>query len=191
MTTYLSGDSHFCHKNILNHVPARPWETIEEMNAELIRLHNSVVKPDDTYIHVGDFAFCTTAVATDILSKLHGHKIIIPGNHDKVSSLAKMGWDFVMPPLVEQKIQMDTGEYQTFVICHYPMMTWNKAHHGRLHLHGHSHGNIEQSSTRFDVGVDGVPTWIAGWPYGVPISADEIVDFALDNGCEYEAIDHH
>lgn len=52
---YFSSDSHAFHKNILRYCKdTRPFETIEEMNAALIKGWNSVVTDkDEIYIILG------------------------------------------------------------------------------------------------------------------------------------------
>jgi calcineurin-like phosphoesterase family protein len=60
---------------------------------------------------------------------------------------------------------------RTFVLCHYPMASWEGSNRGSYMLHGHSHGGMdEQNATRFrlDVGVSARSTLYA------PISIDEV-----------------
>ena len=53
---YYISDLHFGHRNVIG-MDGRPFETIEEMDATLIRLWNErVTEGDDVYI-VGDFAY--------------------------------------------------------------------------------------------------------------------------------------
>ena len=192
MTAYFTGDSHFNHINILKYEPTRGdlWANVDEMNEALVERWNKVIGEDDSVYHVGDFAMGQRSQAPAIFDRLNGDKHIIPGNHDmKPAQLEEMGWK-VLPQLYEFKVSM-AQRSQRFVLCHYPLMTWNKANHGALHLHGHSHGHIAQSSTRFDVGVDGVSTWMRGWVIGAPISAEQIVDHVERNGIEYDKVDHH
>ena len=38
---------------------------------------------------------------------------------------------------------------------HFPIHSWNRQHHGSIHLHGHTHGSLDNSHLfRFDMGVD-------------------------------------
>ena len=53
---YFTADEHYGHANIIKHCD-RPWDTVEEMDAALIQLHNSVVKDGDIVVHAGDFHF--------------------------------------------------------------------------------------------------------------------------------------
>lgn len=54
---WLTSDLHFWHKNICKYCN-RPFETIEQMNKEIINRYNSVVSEDDTVFILGDLGFC-------------------------------------------------------------------------------------------------------------------------------------
>lgn len=77
-------DTHFGHKNIIQYCN-RPFETVEEMNEELIKRWNSKVKKEDKIYMLGDFALGGIARVEELLSKLNGYKILILGNHDNFS----------------------------------------------------------------------------------------------------------
>lgn len=54
---YYIGDMHFRHKNILK-LDGRPWNSMEEMESELIRRWNSVVKHRKDIVYcLGDFCW--------------------------------------------------------------------------------------------------------------------------------------
>jgi calcineurin-like phosphoesterase family protein len=68
----------------------------------------------------------------------------------------------VLSPLITIKIRN-----VNFILCHYPLLTWDKSHYGSIHLHGHSHGGVGcigisglgssgggKHGYRMDVGVD-------------------------------------
>lgn len=81
MTYWFTSDSHHFHSNILNYCD-RPYDTIEEMDEDLIRRWNGVVKEDDTVFHLGDFCFGDIKKYT---SRLNGNIILVKGNHDDKS----------------------------------------------------------------------------------------------------------
>lgn len=78
---FFTSDTHFGHKAVIDYCK-RPFATVEEMNAELIRRWNVVVKPGDTVFHLGDFAFLGSAATKAIIAQLNGEIVLIRGNHD-------------------------------------------------------------------------------------------------------------
>lgn len=57
-----------------------------------------------------------------------------------------------------------------FQLCHYPMISWDKAARGAIHLHGHCHCRPVYDKyviRRIDVGVD-------GWDFR-PVSVEQIL----------------
>lgn len=81
--THFIGDLHFGHKNILvfdGTKEHRPFATIEEHDAELVRRWNSVVGPRDIVWCLGDFALSSQAIG--MAAQLKGDKRLVLGNHD-------------------------------------------------------------------------------------------------------------
>ena len=82
MKRYIIADTHFGHKNVIEY-SERPFSAVEEMDKELIRLWNSVVSKDDVVYVLGDFTLSRRlSVIANLVSELHGRKILIMGNHD-------------------------------------------------------------------------------------------------------------
>lgn len=81
---FFTSDTHFNHENIL--VFSRPeFKNPDEMNWEIVRIWNSIVKPEDTIFHMGDLAFKTGLKRNEtiaILQKLNGVKRLKLGNHE-------------------------------------------------------------------------------------------------------------
>ncbi|HEY8616031.1 metallophosphoesterase family protein [Phenylobacterium sp.] len=145
MATFFTSDTHFGDHRTLNLYP-RPFATVAEMDAELVRRWNATVGADDEVWHLGDFAR-TTRRAAEILAQLNGRKHLIVGNNDPEPG-AGAGWESVAP---YAEIERD-GRF--LVLCHYPFRSWNRQHRGGLNLHGHSHGRMKPLPRQFDVGVD-------------------------------------
>jgi calcineurin-like phosphoesterase family protein len=182
MTTFFTSDTHFGHTNILQYEPVtrKAFDTVEEMDAELIRSWQMQVRPSDVVYHLGDFAFADDKRIASILDQLPGQKFLIYGNHDhkirKNKDLQKkFGW---CRDIEEAKV-----DGQRVVLCHFPMLVWNKAQYGAFMLHGHCHGNLHYpfSAKILDVGVDNV-----GF---APISMNNIREYMEHK--PINVIDHH
>ena len=145
MATFFTSDTHFGDHRTLNLYP-RPFETVAQMDAELIARWNAVVGPDDEVWHLGDFAR-TAELASAVLAQLNGRKHLVVGNNDPDPS-AEAGWESNYPYAEIER------EDRFLVLCHYPFRSWNRQHKGALNLHGHSHGRMKPLPRQFDVGVD-------------------------------------
>ena len=93
---YFISDTHFNHRNCIWH-NNRPFKNVEEMDAQLIKNWNRVVKNNDEIYHLGDFAWQVSPTRLkEIMEQLNGHKHLILGNHDK----EKMMERYVSAPLL-------------------------------------------------------------------------------------------
>lgn len=130
------------------------------MDENLVENWNTVVSKDDTIYHLGDVIFSKDH---SILRRLNGNKLFLVGNHDIDRSWYAIDYEEIKYKGVK------------FVLCHYPLLTWNRARRGAIHLHGHCHGTVNHLNTnlrRFDVGVD-------VYNYK-PVSIDQIIDEAAN-----------
>lgn len=140
---YVASDTHFGHANIIRYCN-RPFADVEEMDKALVENWNSIVKPEDTVIHVGDFAFVRKDYSKlkDILDSLRGNKILIRGNHDySPEVMQKAGFSFVAESctIVNNDVK--------YLFTHYPI----DSESARLsildeigadfHIHGHVHNH--------------------------------------------------
>lgn len=79
MNYYIS-DLHFGHKNVIR-FDTRPFQSVDEMDEELIRLwNNKVSDTDDVYI-VGDFSYRSGRQEQWYLKQLNGCKHLILGKY--------------------------------------------------------------------------------------------------------------
>lgn len=81
--TYLISDLHLGHKNILK-LANRPWSNIDDMNNDLVKNWNSVVKDEYDLVYLlGDVALgMKKDKLTSTLNDLNGTIVLIMGNHD-------------------------------------------------------------------------------------------------------------
>jgi calcineurin-like phosphoesterase family protein len=80
--TWFTADLHLGHENIISSCQ-RPFETVDEMNRTIIEKWNERVDPADTVWVLGDFALGPILESIVLVSQLHGHKILVAGNHDR------------------------------------------------------------------------------------------------------------
>jgi calcineurin-like phosphoesterase family protein len=147
----LISDTHFGHAGIIK-LCARPFADVNEMDETMRASWNAVVRPDDTVIHLGDFAY---RYADDKLPKLfaslNGRKHLVRGNHDGKATQA-LPWES------QHDLWHVSVDSQNLVLCHYALRTWAKIRKGAIHLFGHSHGRLPGNVQSCDIGVD-----VLGW----------------------------
>ena len=85
-TTWLVSDTHFGHEKTCtvfkrdDGTPLRPFNSVEEMDEEMVKRWNDRVRPKDKVYHLGDVVINRKFLS--ILSRLNGDKVLIRGNHD-------------------------------------------------------------------------------------------------------------
>lgn len=187
---YVTSDTHFSHARI-NELATRPFGSVTEMDAELIRRWNRTVGPTDVVLHLGDLALGPIAESLPLTAQLHGRKFLVPGNHDRISPATQSrraierftpfyeqaGWT-VLPEVIE-----GTRRGTRILACHYPYSgdTQDTDRHtshrpidgGIPLLHGHTHDRANGPvGHQFHVGVD------ASGYAPIPIT---LIDAWLDN----------
>jgi len=146
-------DFHIGHKNVLKY-DGRPFEDVDEMHVELIKRWNNVVEDDDIVYYLGDLAFCRDETTVWFLHSLKGKINYIMGNHDKMKDIVKFGrfenvHEYGTEIFIKDedlKSARGSQGYQQFILSHYPILSWNRAHYGSIHLHGHCHGSLMKSN---------------------------------------------
>jgi len=141
---FMIADTHFGHDGIMRHCK-RPFDTTEEMDETIVGNINAVVGKKDTLRILGDFAFTDH---NKYLSRINGKKILIIGNHDKMSLEVKKNFTAVYD-FDYRKIE---GKWIFF--SHFPMRTWQNSHFGSWHLFGHVHNRMATMNLSMDVGID-------------------------------------
>ena len=147
MTTFFTSDSHFGHAGVLA-MSARPFASIEEHDEALVAAWNASVGPRDEVWHLGDFALgASPQRCVALFRRLRGRKCLVRGNHDRRRVL-DLPWH-EQHDLASRRI-----EGQRVVLSHYPMRAWPGVWRGSIHLFGHTHGSLPDTSQSCDVGVD-------------------------------------
>lgn len=78
------------------------------------------------------------------------------------------------------------GSKMRYECNHFPWTVWDKAHHGRIHLYGHVHGNYTNPSRALDVGIDNIKKIKGNFE---PFSEKEISKYM--KGRIYQKVSHH
>lgn len=154
MSIWFTSDTHFGHANIIRYCN-RPFSSVEQMDDELIRRWNTVVGPEDTVYHLGDFAFGRGAEgsARKAAAKLHGKIHLVLGNHDEIATTVIASRFTSIQHYTEVSVQG-----QKIVLFHYGLRTWHHDLRGAWHLYGHSHAGLPPFGKSVDAGVD-FPLW--------------------------------
>lgn len=118
MKIHMISDTHFNSENIIRYCH-RPFRDAEHANAEMIRLWNERVAPEDTVYHLGDFIMGHPEQVPPILNALNGHIILCRGNHETKRKLA-------IYKQYPEKIEVHDIQYISYnglfwVLCHFPM----------------------------------------------------------------------
>ena len=162
MTYWLTSDHHFGHANVIKYC-SRPFSSVDEMDAELIRRWNERVHDSDEVYHLGDFTLGDRDMFWHYFNQLKGHIKILanPWHHDK-RWLGNQWPDHPRLWLCDPMDVWELPEYgngtrpQVLVLCHYAMAIWDRKHYGAWHVYGHSHGQYKPppGDLALDVGVD-------------------------------------
>lgn len=157
---WIVSDTHFGHKNFVGFKydghPARPFDTVEEMDERMISEWNDRVKPEDKVYHLGDVAI--TRRALEIMKHLNGsRKILIKGNHD-IWSLK----DY----MIHFKDIRSVHRLDILDLSHVPIREDSIAQ-GRVNAHGHTHKRVIDDKRYINMCVE-------HWNWG-PAHLDEVL----------------
>lgn len=158
-------DTHFCHERILKFTNRNIFadNSIEKHDEYIIKLWNSTVDKHDTIYIIGDFALADSIKTRKVLQRLNGNKVLILGNHDKVPEEIKRYFNHVTQI---KNMTFKASLYKDFmkedmhvVMCHFPMVSWDRKNKGYVMVHGHCHGKLDNfndksKDLRVDVGFD-------------------------------------
>ncbi|MBL0887852.1 metallophosphoesterase [Myceligenerans indicum] len=200
MTIYLTSDLHLGHQNIIRFCD-RPFDGVGHMNARLAELWNETVAEQDTVWVLGDVALGALDDSLAWINRLAGHKILVPGNHDRCwqgDRALHKGSPQTRAARRERararytaagfaEIHDDPARFPVAgvaaTVSHFPF--WGDSHgedryveyrpedDGGWVLHGHVHDTWRQRGRQVNVGVD-------AWG-GRPVAAERIAAL-VENG---------
>ena len=180
---FFTSDLHFGHENVLR-FDNRPFETVEEMDDELIKRWNDKVAKGDLVYVLGDLIWKTaTNEAVQIIKRLNGQIILIKGNHDRFlhNAAAKKALAGIKD-YDDISVMLEDGTVRRCILSHYFIPFYNGHRYKAIHLHGHSHFTAEATEefliakTLNEKGYN-LQIYNVGcmyWNY-VPVTLDEIL----------------
>ena len=168
---WFSADSHYGHKNIClststwidKDTHCRDFPSLEDMNKTIVDVYNKYIQPNDDFYFLGDWSFGGINNILIFREQINCNNIyFIPGNHDehiKKNKILQNGQKaqelfIILPELCEITVGKNN-----LILSHYPLVSWNNCEKGSIHLHGHTHGTINNevlnlNFRRMDIGLD-------------------------------------
>ena len=130
---YFTSDLHLGHESSIEFTD-RPFSNVDEMNEKLIQNINDTVGVRDELWILGDFAYkVDREKVREFRNSIRCKSVhLVNGNHDKDYSQ-----DHIFQSVQDYK-ELKTP-YGRCILFHYPILEWNAAHYGSVHLHGHIH----------------------------------------------------
>ena len=164
MTTFVIADCHFGHRGMVTFLredgtKQRPYDTVADMNEDMIEKWNSVVSPKDTVLVLGDFVINRSALP--IADRLNGTKELIMGNHDTMRAEEYLKYF--------KKLHGSKG-YNDYVLTHIPLHPNSvcERYKGNIHGHLHHHSVPDGEGLYYCVSAERV-----GY---MPINIDEVIN---------------
>lgn len=200
MSKFFISDTHFGHANIASKNISkwkegyRDYNSLEEMNQDIVKWINKTVGPDDELYHLGDWSFGGIENIEKFRSQIFCRNIhLILGNHDHHIEENKRTIDVPGTKLYPREFFTSVQHYKEvmigktpFVLFHYGQRVWHGSHKGWIHLYGHSHDSLPPYGKSMDVGVD---TAIRLFGVPRPFSVEDIYKHMETRKIEF--VDHH
>ena len=181
---FFTSDLHFGHENVIR-FDNRPFDTVEEMDEEMIKRWNAKVGKGDIVYVLGDFIWkAATNEAVSIIRRLNGQIILIKGNHDRFlhNAAAKKALAGIKD-YDDICVTLEDGTTRRCILSHYFIPFYNGHRYQAIHLHGHSHFTEESAEEvrittelnekGYDLKIYNVGCMY--WNY-TPVTLDEILE---------------
>ena len=159
---YLSSDLHFNHDRAFIYQP-RGFNSIEEMNEQIIQNFNEIITDEDELYLLGDIMLGgadSLEAGLILLNRLHGQIHIVRGNHDTDKKWFAYAEACPRVVEVENAIYLKHNGYH-FYLSHYPTYTANLEKESLkqclINLYGHTHQKdnfFQDIPWAYHIGVD-------------------------------------
>lgn len=132
---YITSDWHFGHETLMRGYRSTIFPSVEEHDRVIENNIFSTLKKGDSLYFLGDaFWKWDNDRKKAFFDRLRGNSIQfywIKGNHDKPFKHKAIIWTGDLKEL--------RYNHTSFILCHYPMLIWNKSHYNSIQIHGHVH----------------------------------------------------
>jgi calcineurin-like phosphoesterase family protein len=161
---FFISDTHFGHEKTCTTFkrwdgsPLRPFANAQEMDEEMVRRWNDVVKDGDKVYHLGDVVISNKHITT--LGRLNGTKRLVRGNHDIFKTKVYLEY---FKEIYGVRVLED------LVLTHVPLHRESITQRWGINVHGHLHANnvtLPKPYPKMEMGVT----------YKVTIPAEQIQD---------------
>ncbi|MCI1288015.1 MAG: metallophosphoesterase [[Lactobacillus] timonensis] len=185
---FVTADTHFFHKDLLgvDDFAPRPFASVSEMNQTIIDHWNTKVGENDVVYHLGDIALYFIKppkkaydAIFQVLNQLHGHLVLIKGNHDSRALFKYLEQHNYVFNGREKFEFHDVGklikyDHRQYYMTHYPLLLGIAPQ--IINLHGHIHHNAVPIKENINVGVDSpeLDYLSEKVQFGAPLSMKEI-----------------
>jgi calcineurin-like phosphoesterase family protein len=124
MKRWIIADTHFYHSQMPYYCG---WP--EDFTQRLI-FNLGCIRGEDCLYHLGDVHFGTYDQLKTILSGTRGHKVLVKGNHDKLTDTKYLeaGFDWIC----------DSVGVKNIIMTHHPLPLY-RLPLGGINIHGHTH----------------------------------------------------
>ena len=148
---FFTSDNHFGHERVIQ-FDGRPFSSVEEMDAEMIRRWNAKVGKGDLVYVLGDMIWKTRSdEAPNLIKSLNGQIILIKGNHDRFLHNAKAKNALAgIKDYDDICVTLEDGTKRRCILSHYFIPMYNGHRYQAIHLHGHSHFT-EEADIEIDI----------------------------------------
>jgi len=141
---YMIADQHFFHANIIEY-ENRPFQSVEEMNAYMLKKWNSRVSKKDKVYFLGDLCIPSRMYA-ELVPMLNGYKIMVMGNHDCLSHRCYLEAGF------EEVSRYPIILNDFYILSHAPLYLSSSMPY--VNIHGHTHGKSMIGANYYCVSVE-------------------------------------
>ena len=126
--TWIISDTHFFHGNI-----GRYCNRPENWQELIINNWNELISPNETVLHLGDFALGKKSNFELLISMLNGRLFLLQGNHDRLSQTYCETHGVT---LIKDSILIEMEDHVKLIFSHRPIVPLED---GWINLHGHIH----------------------------------------------------